>query len=87
MTQFQGEGSSHELVSLLLTETIQFSLFQARDPIFVIFLDAKSAFDMVIRQNAIVEAFKAGTTDQGLIFFNNRMEGRRTFVEWEKCLI
>ena len=85
--QFQGEGSSHELASLLLTETIQYSLYHIRDPVFVIFLDAKSAFDVVVRQNAIVQAYKAGTTDKSLIFFNNRIGGRRTFVQWEKTLM
>ena len=86
-TQFQGEGSSHELASLLLTETISFSLYQSRKPIFVIFLDAKSAFDVVLRQNAIVEAYKAGTQDQGLIYLNNRLKSRRTYVEWERSLM
>ena len=59
-TQFQGEGSSHELASLLLTEVINYSVFQSKSPAFVVFLDAKSAFDVVLRQNAIVEALKAG---------------------------
>lgn len=86
-TQFQGSGSSHELASLLLTEAIQHCLFKAKHSIFVLLLDAKSAFDIVIRQNAIVEAFKAGTTDQGLIYINNRMEQRRTFPQWETSLM
>ena len=49
-TQFQGEGSSHELAALLLTETIQHSLFNLKEPVFVIYLDAKSAFDVILRQ-------------------------------------
>ena len=85
--QFQGECSSHELASLLLTETIQHSIYHAKRPIFVIFLDAKSAFDVVVRQNAIVNAYKAGTDDKSLIYFNNRLAGRRTFVEWDKKLL
>ena len=86
-TQFQGSGSSHELALLLLTETIQHCLFKAKHSIFVLLLDAKSTFDIVIRQNAIVEALKAGTTDQGLIYINNRMEQRRTFPQWETSLM
>ena len=39
-TQFQGEGSSHELAATLLTETIQHSLFTLKEPIFVLLLDA-----------------------------------------------
>ena len=86
-TQFQGEGSSHELASLLLTEAINHSLHISKSPLFVLLLDAKSAFDVVIRQNAIVEAYKAGTKDQGLIYLNNRLKNRRTFPQWETTLM
>ena len=47
-TQFQGPGSSHELAALLLSETIQFSLYSAKKPLFVLLLDAKSAFDKIL---------------------------------------
>ena len=46
-TQFQGTGSRHELAALILTETIQFSIFKALEPLFAIFLDALSAFDNI----------------------------------------
>ena len=49
-TQFQGHGSSHELASLLLTEVVQFSLFTSCQPIYALYLDAKSAFDLVLRE-------------------------------------
>ena len=49
-TQFQGRGSNHELAALLLTETIQHSLHSSKKPLFVLYLDAKSAFDLVLRQ-------------------------------------
>ena len=81
-TQFQGEGSSHELAALLLSETVQHSLFKDCQPVFALFLDAKSAFDVVVRQNAIVEAYHAGTTDQGLLYLDARMANRRTFPQW-----
>ena len=48
-TQYQGEGSSHELAAVLLTEAIQHCLHYSKKPIFVLLLDAKSAFDVVIR--------------------------------------
>ena len=86
-TQFQGEGSSHELASLMLTESILYTIHTSKRPIFVIFLDAKSAFDVVVRQNVIVDAYKAGTQDQGLIYLNNRMENRRTFPQWGTSLL
>jgi hypothetical protein len=81
-TQFQGEGSSHELAALLLSEAVQHSLFKDCQPVFALFLDAKSAFDVVVRQNAIVEAYHAGSTDQGLLYLDARMANRRTFPQW-----
>ena len=46
-TQYQGEGSSHELAALLVTEIIQHSLYTLKEPIYLLFLDAKSAYDTV----------------------------------------
>jgi hypothetical protein len=45
-TQYQGEGSSHELAALLVTEVIQHSLYTLKKPVYLLFLDAKSAFDV-----------------------------------------
>ena len=86
-TQFQGEGSSHDLASLLLSEVLQHSLFKSKQAVFAIFLDAKSAFDVVVRENAIVAAFKAGTTDQVLLYLDSRMANRRTFPQWGTTLL
>ena len=79
-TQFQGAGSSHDLAALLLTESINFSLFSARKPVFLQLLDAKSAFDLVPKESIIGNACKAGNMDQGLIYLDNRLGNRRTFV-------
>ena len=86
-TQFQGTGSSHELAALLLTETIQYSLFADQNPVFVLLLDAQSAFDRILRETVIREAYLAGSTGQGLIFLNNRLANRKTCVEWDKTLM
>ena len=67
-TQFQGSGSSHELAALLLTESVNFSLYSAKKPIYILLLDAKSAFDLMPRESIIVNAYKAGTCDQGLTY-------------------
>lgn len=40
LTQYQGNNMSHELAILLLTETIQFSLYSMKAPLYVLFLDA-----------------------------------------------
>ena len=60
-TQYQGEGSSHELAALLLREVIQHSLHSLKLPVFAIFLDAKSAFDRVLREILIRNLFVAGS--------------------------
>ena len=61
-TQFQGEGSSHELAAVLLTEVIQQSLYCFKKPIFVLYLDAKSAFDIVLKELLIKNLFHCNTT-------------------------
>ena len=86
-TQFQGEGSSHELSALLLTEAIQHSTLVNKKPVYALFLDAKSAFDKVVIQSAIRAAYQAGTKDQGLLYLLNRLSHRRTFPEWDKVLM
>ena len=86
-TQFQGNGSSHELAALLLTESLNYSIFCSKKPVFILLLDAKSAFDMIPRQNIIVNAFKAGTCDQALLYLNNRLASRLTFCEWSKVMM
>ena len=77
-TQFQGPGSSHELAALLLTECIQFSLFSAKVSLYCIFLDAKSAFDKILREFCIRSAYLAGSHGQGLIYLDNRLKNRHT---------
>ena len=86
-TQFQGRGSSHELAALLLTECIQHSLHTLKEPVFVLLLDAKSAFDKVVRECVVRNAYLAGTTDKSLLYLNSRLENRKTFPEWDKVLM
>ena len=86
-TQFQGSGSSHELAALLLTESVQHAVFSAKKPLFVIMLDAKSAFDKILVEFIIKNAFLAGSRGQGLLYLADRLSHRKTFVEWDKCLM
>ena len=82
-TQFQGEGSTHELAALLLTETIQHSLYSLNEPVFILYLDAKSAFDVVLREFLIKNLFRlAGCSYQSILFLNNRLANRKTFLDW-----
>ena len=86
-TQFQGYGSRHELAALLLTECINFSIYLLKKPIFLLLLDAKSAFDMLPKESIIVNAYKAGTCDQGLIYLDHRLGNRLAYCEWSKTLM
>ena len=77
--QFQGSGSSHELASLLVTECIQYSLYHLKQPVFILLLDARSAFDVVLKELLVKNLFLSGTSGDTLLYLNNRMENRSTF--------
>ena len=85
--QFQGQGSSHELAAILLTESIQHSLFTLKKPIYVLYLDAQSAFDVVLHELLIRNLHFSGTTGQALRYINNRLENRQTYIEWDGSLM
>ena len=61
---------SHELAALLLTETIQHSVNVSKLPAFAIFLDAKSAFDRVLKEILIRNLFIAGTNDHRVLYLD-----------------
>ena len=86
-TQFQGQGSSHDLASLLLTEVIQHSIYTSNEPVYALYLDAKSAFDLVLREILIRNLFLCGTSGEELIYINERLKNRQTYCEWDKCLM
>ena len=58
-TQFQGPGSSHELASLLLTETIVYATLTLGIALWVLFLDKQAAFDSVLKEQVIAGAYAA----------------------------
>ena len=82
-TQYQGTGSSHELASLLVTEVIQHSLYTANKPVFLLALDAQSAFDRCLRQILSCELYKAGVPGSAILFMDNRLASRQTVYEWD----
>ena len=86
-TQFQGEGMSHELAALLLTETIQHSLNVTKLPVFALFLDAKSAFDRVLKEILVRNMYNAGTDDQRLLYLDQRLANRQTYVDFDQQLM
>ena len=85
-TQFQGEGMSHELAALLLTCTIRNSLQEGK-PLFVLLLDAKSAFDRVLRQILVRRLFLDTTQDQRILYWDLRLASRKTFCSWDGNLM
>ena len=86
-TQYQGPGMSHELASLLLSETLQYSVNIAKKPVYALFLDAKSAFDRTTKEILIRNLFFAGTDDQRLLYLNNRLGNRNTYCEFDKIMM
>ena len=81
-TQYQTSGSSHELASLMITEAIQFSLNVTDKPIYLLFLDAQSAFDRCLRHILMTELFVSGMKDTTLLLVDNRLKSRSTVYQW-----
>ena len=75
--------SINELVSILVIEAIQHSNFTSSEPIFLLFLDAMSAFDGVIIPYLIRCLYMAGTVGQSLEFIANRLTSMRGLKQGE----
>ena len=86
-TKFQGKGLSHEHAVLLLTEAINFSISRAKLPVYCLYLDAKSAFDRALREILTRRMYLNGTAGHSLIYLDERLGNRVTFIEREKILI
>ena len=78
---------SHELACVLLTETINHSLYVLKKPLYALFLDARSAFDRVLIRNLVRNMFFAGTDDQRLLYIDNRLSNRRTYCDFDHKLM
>ena len=85
--QFQGEGSSHELAAVLLTETIQHSLHTLKVPLYALYLDAESAFDVVLQELLVRRLFHTNTRGHSLLYLNNRLGSRKTIIDWDGQLM
>ena len=83
-TQYQGTGSSHELASLLVTEVIQHSLHVAKEPVYLLALDAQSAFDRCLRQVLVSELYKASVSPAAIMMIDKRLASRTTVYEWQE---
>ena len=86
-TQYQTLGSSHELASLLVTEIIQYSLNVHNNPVYLLVLDAQSAFDRCLRQILCSELFVSGTKGSILNLIDNRLKHRSTVYQWNDVML
>ena len=86
-TQYQGVGSCHELAALLVTEVIQHSVWSLKEPAYLLFLDAKSAFDKVLPELLVRNLYKSGMEGNSVNFINNRLKNRRTYLDWDKTIM
>ena len=86
-TQFQGEDSSHELAALLLSECIDFSKTTLKSPVYVLYLDDRSAFDLVQRELLIRNLFHIQSTTQSLLYIDHRLAKRETVVDFDGNLM
>ena len=85
-TQYQGTGSSHELAALMVTEIIQHSRAK-KLPLFLLFLDARSAFDTVVTEFLVRNLYLAGVDGNSLIYINDRLSNRKTYCDWDKVIM
>ena len=51
------------------------------------YLDAKRAFDRVIREILIRRMYLDGVKDCSLLYFDQRLSNRKTIIEWNKELL
>ena len=86
-TQFLRPGSSHELAAITLTEVINYSIKFKSRPTYVLYLDARSAFDLVLREFLVSDLYDIGMRDQSLMVVDARLRNRKTVCEWNKTLM
>ena len=87
LTQYQGNGSCHDLASLLLTEVTQHSIYTLKEPAYILFLDARSAFDRVMPELLIRSLYLAGMDGNSINYINNRLTNRITFIDWDRSIL
>ena len=87
LTQYQGEASSHELAALLVTELIQHSVYTLKEPAYLLFLDAKSAFDNVRPEILAKNLYRSGMDGNSLSYVIERLTNRRTYLDWNRTIM
>ena len=57
------------------------------EPAYLLFLDAKSAFDRVLPELLVRSLYLAGMNGNSTVFVMNRLTNRKTFLDWDKNLM
>ena len=86
-TQYLGEGSSHDLAALLVTEVIQYSIYTKKEPIYLLFLDARSAFDVAVPSLLLRNMYLAGMDGNTITYLHHRLHRRCTYLDWNKQIM
>ena len=87
LTQYQGEGSCHDLAALLVTEVVQHSIYTLKEPAYLLFLDAMSAFDRVVPELLIRSLYLAGMDGNTTNYIDKRITNRVTYIDWDKSIM
>ena len=66
------------LTAFRVTEVIQFSLNVSKKLVYLLTVDAMSAYDRCLRQILSSQQYKADITGSALTFMNNRLASRAT---------
>lgn len=75
------------LAAFRVTEVIQFSLNVSKKPVYLLTVDAMSAYDRCLRQILSSQQYKADITGSALTFMNNRLASRATTYQWEGAMM
>ena len=70
-----------------MTEVLQYSSNVSNKPLFILALDAESAFDRCLRQILCGELFKAGVDRSAISFLDNRLAAKKTVYEWDGVMM
>ena len=87
LTQYQGEGSCHDLAALLVTGVVQHFIYTLKEPAYFLFLDARSAFDHVVTELLIRSLYLAGMDGNTTNYINKRITNRVTYIDWDRRII
>ena len=66
-----------------MTEVLQYSLNVSNRPVYMLALDAESAFDRCLRQVLCGELYKAGVAGSAIMFMDSRLASRKTVYMWD----